>query len=93
MTKDEQINLLDADETLSSTQSIMSLSTVASPALPPPPTTTTTVAALLSHPLEGRAANADEWEKERTALYQQLDEKVFHSRWIDLVQLFPSLSL
>jgi hypothetical protein len=73
VTKDEQINLLDAEETLSSTQSIMSLSTVASPATAP----ATTVPAIVAHPLEGRAANADEWEKERTALYQQLDEKVF----------------
>ncbi|UJR08501.1 hypothetical protein I4U23_012767 [Adineta vaga] len=76
VTKDEQINLLDTDETISTTQSLMSLSTVATSS-----TTSTSVldstvpvnnslAALASRPI-----NADEWEKERSALYQQLDEK------------------
>jgi hypothetical protein len=48
----------------------MSLSTVASVALTP----TTPIVPVTT--LEARPANADEWDKERTALYQQLDEKV-----------------
>ncbi|CAF1174716.1 unnamed protein product [Rotaria sordida] len=76
VTKDEQINLLEADETLSTTQSMLSLSTVASSVLSP----TSSVAAAIAtgNPLGGldaRSINADEWEKERSALYQQLDEK------------------
>ena len=71
MTKDEQINFNDTDETLATTQSTMSLSTVAAIALSPVTSVTPVVAAL-----DVRSVNADEWDKERTALYQQLDEKV-----------------
>ena len=46
----------------------MSLSTVALTALIP-----TSIATAIP---ETRSINADEWEKERSALYQQLDEKV-----------------
>ncbi|CAF0978709.1 unnamed protein product [Adineta steineri] len=76
VTKDEQISLLDIDETLSTTQSMMSLSTVATSAVSPVSSVAATIA--VSNPLGGldsRPANADELEKERTALYQQLDEK------------------
>ena len=77
VTKEDQINLNEADDTLSTTQSLMSLSTAASSVLSP---TTSVVAAIpIGTPLvglEGRSINADEWEKERSALYQQLDEKV-----------------
>ena len=74
MTKDEQINLNDADETLSITQSIMSLSTVA---LGPTASVTSAVASgTPSGALDGRFLPSDEWEKERAALFQQLDEKV-----------------
>ncbi|CAF0941909.1 unnamed protein product [Adineta steineri] len=76
VTKDEQINLLDIDETLSTTQSMMSLSTVATSAVSPVSSVAATIA--VGNPLGGldsRPANADELEKERTALYQQLDEK------------------
>jgi kinesin family protein 5 len=80
VTKDEQINLLDTtDETLSTTQSLMSLSTVASSAVSPTLSVVTAVAAGI--PLAGldiRPGNLDEWEKERSALYQQLDEKVIN---------------
>ena len=78
VTKDEQINLNDVDETLSTTQSISCLyqlllhqylvqhsSVVAAVATGIP-----------IGGLDVRSVNADEWEKERTALYQQLDEKV-----------------
>jgi hypothetical protein len=55
----------------------MSLSTVTSSVLSP---TSSVVNALASgNPLGGldvRSVNIDEWEKERSALYQQLDEKV-----------------
>lgn len=73
VTKDEQINLHDIDETLSTTQSMMSLSTVSTLAVP---SAVTTLA--VGNPLGGLdlRVNADEWEKERSALYQQLDEKV-----------------
>ena len=77
MTKDEQINLLDSEELISATQSMMSLSTVATSVLSP---ATSVVAALTTaNPLgstDVRPLNADEWEKERTALFQELDEKV-----------------
>lgn len=72
MTKDEQINFNDTDETLANTQSTMSLSTIAVTALSPILAVVPAVAALDVV----RSVNADEWEKERTALYQQLDEKV-----------------
>jgi len=64
---------------------MMSLSTVAStssgPSASVAATTTAAAAAAAAavSPLGGldaRSGNADEWEKERTALYQQLDEKV-----------------
>jgi kinesin family protein 5 len=72
VTKDEQINLHDIDDTLPTTQSMMSLSTVTSTALSPiSSVVATTVAGLDTRPI-----NVDEWEKERSALYQQLDEKV-----------------
>jgi kinesin family protein 5 len=74
VTKDEQISLLEADDTLSTTQSTMSLSTVASSVVSP---TLSVINAVV--PLAGvdlRSVNVDEWEKERSALYQQLDEKV-----------------
>ena len=77
MTKDEQINLHDIDETLSTTQSLMSLSTVATSSanttsvIDSTTGVTNTLTALVAPPI-----NSDEWEKERTALYQQLDEKV-----------------
>ena len=74
VTKDEQINLLDPDETLPTTQSSLSLSTT-NTVLPSTTTTTTTTNNNVSVPLLGNV-NADEWEKERSALYQQLDEKV-----------------
>ncbi|CAF1410976.1 unnamed protein product [Adineta ricciae] len=76
VTKDEQINLHDIDETLSTTQSLMSLSTVATSSanstsvIDSTTGVTNTSSALVAPPI-----NADEWEKERTALYQQLDEK------------------
>ncbi|CAF1468679.1 unnamed protein product [Adineta steineri] len=77
VTKDEQINLLESDDTLSTTQSTMSLSTVASSALSPTTSVVSTVAA--GNPLDGpdlrSSVNVDEWEKERSTLYQQLDEK------------------
>jgi len=77
VTKDEQINLLEPDEILSTTQSMISLSTVTSSAFSPTSSIVNTVAAGI--PLGGldtRSTNPDEWEKERSALYQQLDEKV-----------------
>jgi len=63
---------------------MMSLSTVASTSSGPSAsvaatTTAAAAAAAAVSPLGGldaRSGNADEWEKERTALYQQLDEKV-----------------
>lgn len=79
VTKDEQINLHDTDETLSTTQSLMSLSTVATSSvnstsvLDSAVPSTSVLSALASRPI-----NADEWEKERSALYQQLDEKVLN---------------
>ena len=66
--KDEQISLQETDETLSSTQSMMSLSTVTSPSV--------TTSVVVNNTVDNRAVNADEWEKERSALFQQLDEKV-----------------
>lgn len=77
VTKDEQINLNETDETLPTTQSLMSLSTATTSALSP--TSTTAAAVAVGTPLGGldnRSVNFDEWEKERTALYAQLDEKV-----------------
>jgi len=56
---------------------MMSLSTVASSALSPTSSVTTTMAAGNSlGGLDMPSINIDEWEKERSALYQQLDEKV-----------------
>jgi hypothetical protein len=55
----------------------MSLSTVTSSVLSP--TTSVVSAIAVGNPLGGldlRPVNIDEWEKERSALYQQLDEKV-----------------
>ena len=77
VTKDEQINLNDTDEILSTTQSTMSLSTTTPAVLSP--TASIAAAVAVGNPLGGletRSLNPDEWEKERTALYQQLDEKV-----------------
>jgi hypothetical protein len=77
--KDEQINLLDADETLSTTQSMMSLSTATSTTMSSTSSaisSTLPMSSALAGGLDGRTVNADEWEKERTALYRQLDEKV-----------------
>lgn len=54
-----------------------SLSTVTSSAFSPTSSVVNTIA--VGNPLIGldtRSTNADEWEKERSALYQQLDEKV-----------------
>lgn len=68
----------DVDETLSTTQSMMSLSTVASTALSPN-TSVAATAIAVGNPVGGvdiRTTLPDEWEKERSALYQQLDEKV-----------------
>jgi hypothetical protein len=79
VTKDEQINLNETDETLSTTQSIMSLSTAPSSVLSP--TLSVINAIAVNNPLAGldiRPVNIDEWEKERSALYQQLDEKVIN---------------
>jgi hypothetical protein len=79
VTKDEQINLNETDETLSTTQSIMSLSTAPSSVLSP--TLSVINAIAVNNPLAGldiRPVNSDEWEKERSALYQQLDEKVMN---------------
>jgi len=56
---------------------MMSLSTVSTSAVTPIPSVVTALAA--GNPLGGldaRPVNSDEWEKERTALYHQLDEKV-----------------
>ena len=56
---------------------MMSLSTVTSSAFSPTSSVVNAVAA--GNPLGGldiRSVNVDEWEKERSALYQQLDEKV-----------------
>ncbi|CAF1262741.1 unnamed protein product [Rotaria sp. Silwood1] len=72
VTKDEQINLHEADETLPVTQSMTSLSTVTSAVLSP---TLSVVNAASVGNLDLRSANVDEWEKERSTLYQQLDEK------------------
>jgi hypothetical protein len=74
VTKEEQAILQDIDETLPTTQSTMSLSTVASSALSPTSSVVATTAAVYA--VDNRSINADEWEKERSALYQQLDEKV-----------------
>jgi len=74
VTKEEQAILQDIDETLPTTQSTMSLSTVASSALSPTSSVVATTAAVYA--ADNRSINADEWEKERSALYQQLDEKV-----------------
>ena len=76
MTKDEQINLLDAEEVLSTTQSMMSLSTVASTVgLTPAPSGPVGLPTSVPFPTSTDPRNIDEWEKERIALYQQLDEK------------------
>jgi hypothetical protein len=52
---------------------MISLSTVTSSAFSP---TSSVVNAIASGNLDTRSINIDEWEKERIALYQQLDEKV-----------------
>ncbi|CAF4180559.1 unnamed protein product, partial [Rotaria magnacalcarata] len=70
--KEEQINLQEPDETLPVSQSITSLSTAV---LAAPIATVTGVTPIAPVNYELRSTNADEWEKERTALYQQLDEK------------------
>ncbi|CAF2448869.1 unnamed protein product [Rotaria sp. Silwood2] len=72
VTKDEQINLQEADETLPVTQSMTSLSTVTSSVLSP---ASSVVSTINVGSLDLRSANVDEWEKERSTLYQQLDEK------------------
>ncbi len=75
VTKDEQINLNETDETLSTTQSMMSLSTVTSSSAFSP-TSSVVNSVVANNTIDNRTGNADEWEKERSALYQQLDEKV-----------------
>ncbi|CAF1927639.1 unnamed protein product [Rotaria magnacalcarata] len=77
VTKDEQISLNDTDETLSTTQSMISLSTVTSSVLSPAASVVGTVLTVVNPilGLDTRSLNVDEWEKERSALYQQLDEK------------------
>ncbi|CAF1281260.1 unnamed protein product [Adineta steineri] len=59
VTKDEQVNLLESDDTL--------------------PTTSVVSTVAAANPLGGldlrSSVNVDEWEKERSILYQQLDEK------------------
>ncbi|CAF3884398.1 unnamed protein product [Rotaria magnacalcarata] len=77
VTKDEQISLNDTDETLSTTQSMISLSTVTSSVLSPAASVVGTVLPVVNPilGLDTRSLNVDEWEKERSALYQQLDEK------------------
>ncbi|CAF4834140.1 unnamed protein product, partial [Rotaria socialis] len=78
VTKDEQISLNDTDETLSTTQSMISLSTVTSSALSPAAAAVVGAVLPVVNPIVGldtRSLNVDEWEKERSALYQQLDEK------------------
>lgn len=60
---------------------MMSLSTATSSVLSPTSSVVATTLAV-GNPLGGvdtRALNVDEWEKERIALYQQLDEKVINS--------------
>jgi kinesin family protein 5 len=74
VTKDEQINLNETDETLSTTQSMMSLSTVTSSSAFSP-TSSVVNSVVANNTIDNRTGNADEWEKERSALYQQLDEK------------------
>lgn len=62
----------------------MSLSTATSSVLSPTSSVVATTLAV-GNPLGGvdtRALNVDEWEKERIALYQQLDEKVINSSFI-----------
>lgn len=79
VTKDEQINLLETDDTVSATQSMMSLSTVTTSAAFSPTSSVIGVVVAENTPLvnlDNRSTNIDEWEKERSALYQQLDEKV-----------------
>ncbi|CAF4716426.1 unnamed protein product, partial [Rotaria magnacalcarata] len=73
----EQISLNDTDETLSTTQSMISLSTVTSSVLSPAASVVGTVLPVVNPilGLDTRSLNVDEWEKERSALYQQLDEK------------------
>jgi NAD+--asparagine ADP-ribosyltransferase len=68
VTKDEQITLNETDETLSTTQSMMSLSTVASSSV--------VNSVVVANTIDNRPVTVDEWEKERSTLYQQLDEKV-----------------
>ncbi|CAF1201503.1 unnamed protein product, partial [Didymodactylos carnosus] len=80
VTKDEQVNLLETDDSLlsiSTTQSMSSLATAGS-------VTASTVGifavgaasvATTSSTIPVLAANVEEWDKERTTLYQQLDEK------------------
>jgi hypothetical protein len=56
---------------------MISLSTVTSAVFSPTSSVVNSVVA--NHALGGldiRSVNVDEWEKERSALYQQLDEKV-----------------
>ncbi|CAF3308219.1 unnamed protein product [Rotaria socialis] len=70
--KEEQINLQEPDETLPVSQSMPSLSTAV---LGAPIAIATGVTTIAPVNYELRSTNADEWEKERIALYQQLDEK------------------
>jgi hypothetical protein len=70
----------------------MSLSTVTSSALSPTSSVVSAVAPNIS--LGGpdvRSINADEWEKERSTLYQQLDEKVITNILIDFHRLAKAL--
>lgn len=80
VSKDEQINLQEADETLPISQSMTSLSTAASSTLNG---TLSSVPTTNATNFDNRPANNDEWEKERSALYQQLDEKVIEKEYIN----------
>ncbi len=54
---------------------MMSLSTVTSSSAFSP-TSSVVNSVVANNTIDNRTGNADEWEKERSALYQQLDEKV-----------------
>ncbi len=82
VTKEEQINLLETDDSLLSLSTTQSMSSIASPGAPSPVARLAAGAAAVAS--VGAAAfttpalvlNSEEWDKERAALYQQLDEKV-----------------
>ncbi|CAF0754577.1 unnamed protein product [Didymodactylos carnosus] len=80
VTKDEQVNLLETDESLLAISSTQSMSSLASAAALTTPTVGILAASAASVAATGSvvpvlAANIEEWDKERTTLYQQLDEK------------------